>query len=159
MEADGRPIFSFQVFVLNLLIWAGTSALADDISAYGLTGNAIPFSKLSSKVSGQYQGDGLSVLPAPEGAHLRCVFQKLEGEATCEGLWLTSTVTNSVNDRFRIVAAAVGREGGSVERVASERQSAEPSPTLHAPRLPRTGTVAVVEKLVRFVRPGKLGLE
>ena len=119
MEADERPIFSFQVFVLNLLIWAGTSALADDISAYGLTGNAIPFSKLSSKVSGQYQGDGLSVLPAPEGAHLRCVFQKLEGEATCEGLWLTSTVTNSVNDRFRIVAAAVGREGADPERAAT----------------------------------------
>jgi len=40
---------------------------------------------------------------------LRCVSQRLHGEATREGLWLTSTVTNAVHDRFRLVAAEVGR--------------------------------------------------
>ena len=61
----------------------------------------------------QGRGDGLAVVPTAEGARLRCVFQRLEGEATREGMWLTSTVTNAVNDRFRVVAADVGRRSGS----------------------------------------------
>jgi len=54
-------------------------------------------------------GDGLAVILTAEGARLRCAIQRLEGEATCEGLWLTSTVTNAVDDRFRLVATEVGR--------------------------------------------------
>lgn len=52
----------------------------------------IPLSELGAKAGAQYQGDGLSVVPTPEGARLRCVFQKLEGQVTREGLWLVSTV-------------------------------------------------------------------
>src|SRR3989454_418189 len=74
------------------------------------TSQAIPWSQIGAKASADYKGDGLAVSPTAEGARLRCVFQRLEGEATHEGLWLTSTVTNAVNDRFRIMAAAVGRE-------------------------------------------------
>ena len=74
---------------------------------------AIPWSQIGAKAGADYQGDGLAVIPTAEGARLRCVFQRLEGEATREGLWLTSTVTNAVNDRFRVVAAEVGRDGGS----------------------------------------------
>jgi hypothetical protein len=64
-------------------------------------------STFSAKAGTDYQGDGLAVSPTAEGAGLRCVFQRLEGEATREGLWLTSTVTNAVNERFRVTAAAV----------------------------------------------------
>jgi hypothetical protein len=46
----------------------------------------IPLSELGAKAGVQYQGDGLSVAPTPEGARLRCVFQKLEGQVTPEGL-------------------------------------------------------------------------
>src|SRR6266702_6844744 len=73
----------------------------------------IPWSQIGAKAGADYQGDGLAVSPTAEGARLRCVFQRLEGEATRKGLWLTSTVippSGTVNDRFRIVAAAVGRE-------------------------------------------------
>ena len=91
-----------------------------------------PWSQLGAKAGADYQGDGLTVSPTADGARLRCVFQRLEAEATREGLWLTSTVTNAVHDRFRIVATAVGREMVSLERGASERQSVEPS--LHASR-------------------------
>src|SRR6266567_4547178 len=87
----------------------------------------LAWSQLGAKAGADYEGDGLAVSPTAEGARLRCVFQRLEGEATHEGLWLTSTVTNAVKDRFRIVAAALGREVEDVERGASERPSVEPS--------------------------------
>src|SRR2546426_9125597 len=77
----------------------------------------IPWSQIGTKAGADYQGDGLAVLPTAEGARLRCVFQRLEGEATREGLWLTSTVmpqSGTGNDRFRVVATAVGRQAPTV---------------------------------------------
>jgi len=44
--------------------------------------------QIGAVVGKQYQGDGLFVAATPEGARLRCVFQKLEGEAL-RGLWLS----------------------------------------------------------------------
>src|SRR6266568_2327456 len=80
----------------------------------------IPWSQIGAKAGADYQGDGLAVSPTVEGARLRCIFQRLEGEATREGLWLTSTVTNAVNDRFRVTAVAVGRQSAMAgdERLA-----------------------------------------
>src|SRR6267378_2558538 len=69
---------------------------------------AIPWSQLGARAGADYQGDGLAISPTADGARLRCVFQRLEGEATREGLWLSSTVTNGVNDSFRVVAVEVG---------------------------------------------------
>src|SRR6266404_1353221 len=133
------------------------SATAADSADTAPAKTSIPWSQLGVPQGGtgaDYQGDGVAVSPTAEGARLRCVFQRLEGEATREGLWLTSTVANAVNDRFRIVAAAVGREAGNVEgnveRGASERQRVEPS--LHASRshaLADAGTVAIDGKIVR----------
>ena len=77
------------------------------------TPSAIPWNEIGAKAGANYQGDGLAVTPAGTGARLHCVFQRLDGEATPEGLWLTSTVTNTVKDRFRIVAAEVGRAAGA----------------------------------------------
>jgi hypothetical protein len=61
--------------------------------------------QIGTKAGADYHGDGLAVSPTAQGARLRCVFQRLEGEATREGLWLTSTViprSGTVNDRFRV---------------------------------------------------------
>ena len=96
----------------------------------------IPWSQLGAKAGAGYKGDGLAVVPTAEGARLRCVFQRLEGEATREGLWLSSTASNTVNDRFRVTAISVGRSA------------------LHAPGLPATGHVSLVGQTVRFIRPG-----
>ena len=106
---------------------------------------------------------------------MRCGFQKLEGEATPEGLWLTSTATgtNSLTDRFRVVASAVGREGVACGRplplwnglAASEGGTGlPPSPTLSrwhphvsvsgAGVLATTGTVEVADQVVRYTRAG-----
>ena len=99
------------------------------------TATAIPWNQIGAKAGADYQGDGLAVTPATSGARLHCVFQRLDGEATPEGLWLTSTVTNTVNDRFRVTAIAVGRSAFSVS-------------------LPGAGEVSVNGQMARMNRPG-----
>ncbi len=103
----------------------------------------IPIDQIAEVAGKQYQGDGLAVTATPDGARLHCVFQRLEGRATSEGLWLTSTAGSANGERFRIVAVAVGRE--HAEHAA-----------LHAPvsTLPAVGIVKVEDKVVSFVRPG-----
>ena len=90
---------------------------AASVTVAGRTNAPIPWNQIGAKAGADYQGDGLAVSPTAQGARLHCVFQRLEGEATPEGLWLTSTATNTVKDRFRVSAAAVGR--------APEKQKAE----------------------------------
>src|SRR5712691_5639324 len=85
------------------------SATAADSADTAPAKTSIPWSQIGVKAGADYQGDGLAVSPTVKGARLRCAFQKLEGEATREGLWLTSTVTNASNGRFRVMAFAVGR--------------------------------------------------
>jgi hypothetical protein len=75
-----------------------------------------------------YQGDGLAVTVTGDGARLRCDFQQLEGRATTEGLWLSSTTAAANGERFRLLAAAIARQTGQ--------------PTLSIP-LPLTGPVSV----------------
>jgi hypothetical protein len=111
----------------------------------------IPWSQLSAKAVAGYRGDGLAITPTPEGARLKCVFQRLEAEATIQGLWLTSTVTNQAGDRFQVKAVAVGRRA-SEKRGASERESVEP--TFQAQMLSSTRTVSAGAQTVRFIRPG-----
>jgi hypothetical protein len=129
----------------------------------------LAWSQIGAKAGADYQGDGLAVSPTAEGARLRCVFQRLEGEATRKGLWLTSTVTNGVSDRFRVTAAEVGRapvvaqpsrlrvKGASSPRSASGDGT---SPELAGEdacatsALPRTGMVTIDGQTVRCTRPG-----
>ena len=103
-------------FCSSFLASANGAAALTNQPVSGLTPHAPPlrWSEIGAKAGADYHGDGLSVTPAGKGARLRCAFQRLEGEATTEGLWLVSTVTNAANDRFRVVAASVGRnpEGG-----------------------------------------------
>ncbi len=65
--------------------------------------------QLGAVAGKQYQGDGLSVIATAEGASLRCAFQRLEGQVTREGLWLSSTTDNNSGERFRVMAMEVGR--------------------------------------------------
>jgi hypothetical protein len=59
----------------------------------------------------QYAGDGIAILPTKDGARLKAVMQDLEGEATREGLWLTSTADEDAGkaNRFRVRAMEIGR--------------------------------------------------
>src|SRR5206468_626269 len=62
------------------------------------TSAAIPWSQLGANPGAEYKSGGLAVMPTAAGARLTCVFQRLEAEATPEGLWLTSTVDGSKLD-------------------------------------------------------------
>ena len=69
---------------------------------------AIPFGEIGARATANYQGDALGVTATADGARLRCGFQKLEGHATPEGLWLESTKPGAAG-KLRLVAVAVGR--------------------------------------------------
>src|SRR6266849_5945865 len=74
------------------------AAAAEDSTDPAPAKTSISWSQIGAKAGADYQGDGLGVDPTAGGARLRCIFQRLEGEATREGLWLTSTDTNGVNE-------------------------------------------------------------
>ena len=110
------------------------------------TPSAIPWNQIGAKAGADYKGDGLAVTLTESGARLRCVFQRLDGEATPEGLWLTSTVTNTVSDRFRVTAMEIGRRSANA---GFDSQGPEFNLQLAA-----EGTVSVEGQKARFVRPG-----
>jgi hypothetical protein len=84
-------------------------ALALTMSARGETPPpAIPFADIGARATANYQGDALAITATADGARLRCGFQKLEGHATPEGLWLESTKPGG--GQLRLVAVAVGRD-------------------------------------------------
>ena len=117
------------------LVWLATPTTTLLAHSPSQPAEPIPVSDLGAKAGAQYHGDGLSVAPTSEGARLRCVFQKLAGQVTPEGLWLTSTAEPQTGDKFRVVALSVGRAGAL---------------TTLSPQ----GTVTVADKLARYVRPG-----
>ena len=91
------------------------AATADDIFSRGNLTQGIPATALVARepllaaATETSRDDGLSVTPTATGARLRCDFQRLEGEATPEGLWLTSKLTDTTTEHFRIKAGAIGR--------------------------------------------------
>jgi hypothetical protein len=98
-------------------------ALALTVTASaGTQSAAIPFSDIGVRATANYQGDALGVTATADGARLRCGFQKLEGQATPEGLWLESTKPGGAG-RLRLVAVAVGR-GGSGARPCAPTEAA-----------------------------------
>src|ERR1017187_7963908 len=113
---------------------------------------AIPWNQIGAKAGADYQGDGLTVTPDGEGARLHCVFQRLDGEATPEGLWLTSTATNAANDRFRVTAMAVGRvtpcAPGAADRTFNIQHRTSNI------ELEDAGIISLAGQTVRFSRPG-----
>jgi len=139
---------------LRLAVAGLTLVLIETVRAANTT---IPFSEIGAKATADYQGDGLTVTATDWGARLHCVFQRLDGEATSEGLWLTSTVTNHPGERFRVVATAVGRspEGGRASPRALTLSGPDRNSGLaRALALPGRGTVAVDGQTVRFTRAG-----
>src|SRR5262249_15485791 len=112
---------------------------------------AIQLDQIGATVEKRYSGDGLAVSATQSGARLRCVFQKLDGEATREGLWLWSTTENAIENRFRVMAVAVGRS--CLDAQTSAASSTQP-PAGNKPTLPSTGRVEVAGRVARFLRPG-----
>ena len=135
-------------------LWTG-AATPTAPQVPGLTNAAsIPWNEIGSKATAQYGGEGLSVVASEIGARLKCVFQRLEGTVSAEGLWLTSTATEASGERFRVRATAVGREelNSTVSPVSSRTLVA----TKEARGIPLSaeGRVEVSEGIARFVRAG-----
>jgi hypothetical protein len=139
-----------KLLCLGILLTAGAT------HGEGTTAkNSIPWSQIGAKAGADYNGNGLAVTPTESGARLHCVFQRLDGEATPEGLWLTSTVTDTVSDRFRITAMAVGRiADGPLTPCLSPSDGERVADRPGEGQLPRTGSVSVCGQTVRFSRPG-----
>jgi hypothetical protein len=119
--------------------------------------HSIQFGQISAAVEKQYSGDGLAVFSTPEGARLHCVFQRMEGEATAEGLWLVSTATNHPGDRFRVVATQVGRgprpQGPPCAPALANPARGGQRIARPASTLPLSGNVSVQGQSARFTRP------
>ncbi len=123
-EGNAKPAGMAALLALPIFLAAFTpSAARPAPGGAPAKSEPIPMGQIGAVAGKQYQGDGLSMAATPEGARLRCVFQKLEGQATPEGLWLTSTTDASKGEWFRVVASAVGR------RDAGDRTSNIQHPT------------------------------
>lgn len=95
----------------------------------------------------EYQGDGLSITASADGARLRCVFQRLEGRVTPEGLWLHSVSTDLSSEPFRIRARAVRRTENPDLVLTGHWSGVAATPG-------ETGKVFVTEGRARYIRPG-----
>jgi hypothetical protein len=98
---------------------------------------SIPFDQIGVEADKQANAGGNVIIPEADGARLRAVMQRLEGRATTEGLWLTSTADEDAGraNRFRVRAMAVGRAADTVT-------------------LPSTGAVRADKKTAVWLRPG-----
>ena len=101
--------YSCFVLALTTLLTAHANNQPPTAASAANQSAPIPMDQLGAVAGKQYQGDGLSVIATPDGATLRCAFQRLEGQVTREGLWLSSTADNNSGERFRVMAMAVGR--------------------------------------------------
>ncbi len=124
-----RPLAALLVSVLLIELFVARAG-ADP------SGGPIPLDQLGAHAQKQYSGKGLALTLTPDGARLRCDFQRLAGELTGTGLWLRSTATEATGTPFRVLAMGFGRDG--VVSVA----------------LPATGTAQATEQLGRLFRPG-----
>jgi len=89
-------------FLVSLALVLTGLARAENRSA------PIPYSAIGAKATADYQGDALGITATPDGARLRCGFQKLEGRAMPNGLWLESSAAGG--GELRLVATSAHRE-------------------------------------------------
>ncbi|HOB97221.1 MAG TPA: hypothetical protein PKM43_00585 [Verrucomicrobiota bacterium] len=132
------------------------AALAAGCHAQMLEGHAatrsapIPAEQVGMVAERQYRGNGASVEATLEGARLTCRFQRIEGEATSEGLWLSSLPRESGEGRLRVIAVEVGRGGDWGGGDAGSGIGLQGGGGV----LPAVGRVEVAGSTARFIRPG-----
>jgi hypothetical protein len=140
-------------YVMKERFWCGLllSLLAACGHLKAATNNppAIPWTQIGAAAGADYRGDGLSVTPTESGARLHCVFQRMDGEITPQGLRLISTDTNRTRDCFGVRAMEIRRRPADAVFGSFGPQWPECDPELCAP-----GVVSIKGQSVRFSRPG-----
>jgi hypothetical protein len=108
---------------------------------------SIPFDLVGVEAQKHYEGDGISIHATHGGAYLRNVMQDLEGNATSEGLWLSSTAEEDTGkpNRFRVRAVGVERGNAEAGSQTSEARAGE---------LDKVGVVKASGSGASFARPG-----
>ena len=114
---NSKPDFTNNSWKDFNWLWAALALSLIVPARAGTQPAAIPFSDIGARATANYQGEALGATATADGARLRCGFQKLEGQATTEGLWLESTKPGGAG-RLRLVAVAVGRGAGRARQCA-----------------------------------------
>ena len=65
-------------------------------------------------------------MSGPDGARLRCVFQRLNANVTTQRLWLASTKDGAKGEPFRVTARALGRTATAWALVSKEQLRTAP---------------------------------
>src|SRR5437879_1813398 len=117
---------------------------------------AIPWNQVGAAAGAQHSGEGLRITASEHGARVHCAFQRLDGEATRDGLWLTSTVPSQPHDSFRVKAVAVTRNASAARPRPAQGSGAASCLTGEArlSTFSATGDVSVEGQTVWFTRPG-----
>ncbi len=126
-------------------LWVLRRALAVLFLGATFSGNADNASLTSSltSVNTINHGDSFCVKATPGGVAVCCGFQRLEGQATPQGLWLRSTADNSSGESFRVLSTSIGRSINFGEICQSGPVST-----------PLSGDVSVANDAVKFIRSG-----
>jgi len=102
----------------------GKSMLMPTTGSAGQDKGPVPWAELGKRAGEQYRGDGLAVAATRDGAHLQCVFQKLEGELGPDALQVISKASSKAG-RFAIRASDLGRTGSPGAKISSGKVSVE----------------------------------
>ena len=103
---------------------------------FALAKTPIPVDMIGDEALKHYKGHGVGINPTKDGAILNSALQDLEGEATAEGLWLTSRAEEDAGQQNRVMVRASGL-GRDVPQA-----------------LPATGEIRTSADLVAWVRSG-----
>lgn len=114
-------------------------------------GGSVSSRNLGGLPSVPYSGDGLAVNSTPVGAQIRCVFQRLEGDATADGLWLRSTTTGVPKGNFRVIAVNVGRDNARLTEGFGDTPGGM---DWNTSELASSGVVRVIGEFAQFIRDG-----
>src|SRR2546423_8949058 len=81
------PILRLQgTICFAVLVFMARSSVSGDTAVGGPL--AIPLPQIKAMMETQYSADGLSVSSTNGDVRLSCVFQRIKGELTHEGVWL-----------------------------------------------------------------------
>jgi len=149
-------VYVLKAFHLSASKLAFITVLLAVCSFAGAASNLLGcWNQIGAHEGADYEGNFLSVSATASGAHLHCMFQSLDGEASCEGLRLISTLPSQPHKGFRVKATALGRSPKDRStRLQPASDGCRSEASYIKSFLPKLGQVCVDGDIVQFIRPG-----